>query len=183
MGNYPSGLMRHFRCRLREHTGLIRMSIKPTSVRQRRWLASLLALTFALRALIPAGFMPAGDGSLTLRICPEGFVAALLINSGNHAAHDGHHHEATDHPATVDAQAIGHGDADSSGAPGHDHRSWMSTHCPFGAVASAPPPIQAHALAVLSETQVPLAHPAALPVSFGLRHRIAQPRAPPSHLA
>jgi hypothetical protein len=38
--------------------------------------AVLLAL--ALRALIPIGFMPAGDGTLSLMICPGGFPPALL---------------------------------------------------------------------------------------------------------
>ncbi|MFI4909229.1 MAG: DUF2946 family protein [Steroidobacterales bacterium] len=35
-------------------------------------------LAFALRALIPLGFMPAGDGTLSLMICPGGFPDALL---------------------------------------------------------------------------------------------------------
>jgi hypothetical protein len=47
----------------------------------------LLALLPALwlHLLIPAGFMPASDASLSLQICPEGFPAGLL-------AHAGHHH-------------------------------------------------------------------------------------------
>src|ERR1700761_5925294 len=123
------------------------MPIRLTSVRQRRWLASLLVLTFALRALIPAGFMPAGDGSLTLRICPDGFLAALLSHdgAGGHA-HDGasvHAHGASHDHLAADVHALGHHDhsSDSSGAPAHDHRSWTSNHCAFGAVASAPPPV------------------------------------------
>ncbi|MGH8180723.1 MAG: DUF2946 family protein, partial [Steroidobacteraceae bacterium] len=35
-------------------------------------------LALALRALIPIGFMPAGDGTLSLMICPGGFPSALL---------------------------------------------------------------------------------------------------------
>ena len=46
------------------------------ATRQRLIVAVLLAL--ALRALIPIGFMPAGDGTLSLMICPGGFPAALL---------------------------------------------------------------------------------------------------------
>jgi hypothetical protein len=153
------------------------VSIKPISVRQRRWLASLLVLTFALRALIPVGFMPAGDGSLTLRICPDGFLAALLPNGGadGHVSGVGHDHLA------ADAHALGHHDH-SPAAPAHDHKSWTSTHCAFGAVASAPPPVQVAVFAVLSETQAPRAHEAVLPVVLDLRHRIAQPRAPPTRL-
>lgn len=44
--------------------------------RQRFIVAVLLAL--ALRALIPIGFMPAGDGTLSLMICPGGFPPSLL---------------------------------------------------------------------------------------------------------
>ena len=46
------------------------------ATRQRLIAAILLAL--ALRALIPIGFMPAGDGTLSLMICPGGFPSALL---------------------------------------------------------------------------------------------------------
>jgi hypothetical protein len=46
------------------------------ATRQRLVVAVLLAL--ALRALIPIGFMPAGDGTLALMICPAGFPLALL---------------------------------------------------------------------------------------------------------
>ena len=46
------------------------------ATRQRLIVAVLLAL--ALRALIPIGFMPAGDGTLSLMICPGGLPPALL---------------------------------------------------------------------------------------------------------
>lgn len=46
------------------------------ATRQRLVVAVLLSL--ALRALIPVGFMPAGDGTLSLMICPGGFPPALL---------------------------------------------------------------------------------------------------------
>lgn len=37
-----------------------------------------MLVALALRALIPIGFMPAGDGTLSLMICPGGFPPALL---------------------------------------------------------------------------------------------------------
>lgn len=37
-----------------------------------------MLLALALRALIPIGFMPAGDGTLSLMICPGGLSPALL---------------------------------------------------------------------------------------------------------
>ena len=39
---------------------------------------AVMLLAFALRALIPIGFMPAADGTLSLMICPGGFPLALL---------------------------------------------------------------------------------------------------------
>lgn len=41
-------------------------------------LVLLVLLAFALRALIPLGFMPAADGTFSLMICPGGFPPALL---------------------------------------------------------------------------------------------------------
>ena len=46
------------------------------ATRRRLLVAVLIAL--ALRALIPIGFMPAGDGTLSLMICPAGLPPALL---------------------------------------------------------------------------------------------------------
>lgn len=39
---------------------------------------ALALLAFTLRALIPIGFMPAADGTLSLMICPGGFPPELL---------------------------------------------------------------------------------------------------------
>ena len=39
---------------------------------------ALALLAFSLRALIPVGFMPAADGTLSLMICPGGFPPQLL---------------------------------------------------------------------------------------------------------
>jgi hypothetical protein len=61
---------------------------------RRELIAALMLAAFAVRTLVPAGFMPARDGSLALEICPDGFPAQLL----HHAAH--HHsggHAHTDH--------------------------------------------------------------------------------------
>ncbi len=37
-----------------------------------------MLLAFALRAIIPLGFMPAADGSLSLMICPGGLAPGIL---------------------------------------------------------------------------------------------------------
>ena len=52
---------------------------------RRRLRLTLLALAaLVLRALIPAGFMPAHDAPLALEICPEGFPAGLLRAAHHH---------------------------------------------------------------------------------------------------
>ena len=62
--------------RARHSTGTLLHLGGTRATRQRLIVAVLLAL--ALRALIPIGFMPAGDGTLSLMICPGGFPSALM---------------------------------------------------------------------------------------------------------
>ena len=62
--------------RARRSTGTPPFPGTTRATRTRLIVVVLLAL--ALRALIPVGFMPAGDGTLSLMICPGGFPAALL---------------------------------------------------------------------------------------------------------
>lgn len=57
--------------------GIARLLVVPESTTRARLVWAAL-LAFALRALIPVGFMPAADGSLSLMICPAGFPAELL---------------------------------------------------------------------------------------------------------
>ena len=151
------------------------MPVGFTSLRQRRWLASLLVIAYALRALIPGGFMPGGDGSVALQICPEGFPAALLPNAGEHDAHAAHHHDAADTHEVSHALA-----AHPSGSPTHDHKSWMLGHCAFGAAAGAPPLCNSSIVAVVLRHEVSRTHIAIVPASVDFRFRIAQPRGPPS---
>jgi hypothetical protein len=47
-------------------------------MKNRRPFLVLALLAFGLRALIPIGFMPSADGTLSLMICPAGFPPALL---------------------------------------------------------------------------------------------------------
>ena len=126
-----------------------------TSSRHRAPLAAIALLAFTLRALIPAGFMPSGTGFFDLAICPEGLSPEVLAKLDPHFAH--HHH---------------------SGA--HDHQSWSTNHCPFAALASAPPTVQlvAAAPALVSVAIFDARDLSLLPES--LRFRIAQPRGPPT---
>ena len=47
-------------------------------------LTLLVLPALLLRALIPAGFMPAHDAPLALEICPDGFPAGLLLHATHH---------------------------------------------------------------------------------------------------
>ena len=136
------------------------MSIRLATFRQHRWLPSLLVLALALRALIPVGFMPSGNGQLALQICPEGFPATLLHNSG-------HHH---------------HDSRDSSPVTGHDHKSWMQGHCPFGAAAGAPAVCQSLVVSVELKSAAPAPDTETVAAAFDFRFLVAQPRAPPVRL-
>jgi hypothetical protein len=141
------------------------MSIRFANLRQHRWLASLLVVALALRALIPVGFMPGGNGQLALQICPEGFPAFLLNAPPGHSS--GHHH---------------HEGHESSRTPGHDHKSWMQGHCPFGAAAGAPAVCQSLVVNVDLKSVAPLPDTAAVAAVLDFRFLVAQPRAPPTRL-
>jgi hypothetical protein len=54
--------------------------------RRRPVIISLLLLVLLARALVPTGFMPAGDGSAELTLCPDG----MLMPSNAAMAHAGH---------------------------------------------------------------------------------------------
>lgn len=61
----------------RDLSGIARLLVVPSRTARARLVYAML-LAFALRAVIPIGFMPASDGSFSLMICPAGFPAALL---------------------------------------------------------------------------------------------------------
>jgi hypothetical protein len=106
--------------------------------KQRLWVISALLLALVVRALIPAGFMPAIDRPFSFQICPDGFPAALLSDlaiagaderAATGAEHAGHHHpgggtfdeawHANDGALT---HAGHHHNIDGAGAnPGHHH--------------------------------------------------------------
>ncbi len=100
---------------------------------QRQWIISALLIALFVRALIPAGFMPAMDRPLSFQICPDGYPAQLLHKdvadahahhhpdaSGEHAAHAGH-----DAASTLGESAT------------HSHHGIASgEHCVFAAVAA-----------------------------------------------
>ena len=94
------------------------MRICPSNKATRKLISAVLLLAFALRALIPPGFMPATDRPFMVEICPEGFPAELLMLGGHHHHHGGPHSQ-TEHCVF--------GTACASGPPSHlallTHRS------------------------------------------------------------
>jgi len=78
--------------------------------KRNRVIASIMLVAFALRGLIPAGFMPASDRPFSLEICWEGLPAGVLAHVG--PSRQGPHHH---------------------GSPS------QSEHCVFGAGCSAGP--------------------------------------------
>src|ERR1700754_3396070 len=135
------------------------MRMRKTSQSMRWAFAGLMMLAFALRALVPQGFMPSVGNPLMLQICPDGLPTRLALAVGDpHAAHHMH------------------GEAASSSvpAPPHHHNSASADHCLFGAGASG--------VALLSQISLALAAPAMrappprhveLPLLAALRFRIA----------
>ena len=66
------------------------MRFKLSNKATRRLIAVAMVIAFAARALVPAGFMPASDGLLRIRICPEGLRAHLFGHGERTAPHTEH---------------------------------------------------------------------------------------------
>lgn len=132
-------------------------AISRRTTRARLVCAVLLALS--LRALIPIGFMPAGDGTLSLMICPGDFPAALL----------------PEQKAMRDDMGM------PMPQPHHDGRGVMEDgYCAFttGFSSAPPPPLVAEFALLVACVGVVLAR-VATPAGIRLVH-IPQARAPPA---
>jgi hypothetical protein len=117
-------------------------------IQRRRWWAGAFLPVLILRALIPAGFMPAvGAGSLALVFCEPGVLAA-----GAHAAHQ---HHGQDGPGHAGHLAAGDCPFAQSAAPA----------LPALAAVAVAHPLVAHVPAIRPEDPalrfVPLRHTAA----------------------
>ena len=125
--------------------------------RIRRWISVLAVLVFAVRALLPTGYMLTEvHGQLSMVMCPAG----LHHGGGTHHLSpmppmDGMHHSA--------------------------HDSLSTTHCPFalagsvGLLAQAPAPAEPYFVLLRRPLAVAVV---SVPVAPPLRHRA--PRGPPS---
>lgn len=136
--------------RERARSGARTVTIAPRNWRRSHPLTLLVLPALLLRALIPAGFMPAHDAPLALEICPEGFPAALLL----HATH--HHDQGTrggargDHclfgsacgsgPLLQAPQCVGSSAALKAAMP-HPSASALPVRLVFLPQARGPPPV------------------------------------------
>ncbi|MET0986581.1 MAG: hypothetical protein ABW034_14360 [Steroidobacteraceae bacterium] len=93
------------------------MSARPVRY-PRKLIAYWVAIAFALRALLPQGFMP-GSEPFTLKLCPTGLPAQALVIPGD--AHAEHHHHHEPQPAPDEHQS-------------HHQRA---DQCPFGAASAS----------------------------------------------
>lgn len=141
------------------------MTRPPFNRRARGTLQVFLLLAFVLRALIPAGYMPASDRPFALQICPDGLPA----QSG--------------HPAQSDEHALhgAHGDHDAPGSDegSHQHDTFRTSHCVFATVAGAGAP-EFHAPVATSESSRAMAVRPRQIVVQPPEYRPQQPRGPPS---
>ena len=156
--------------------------------KQRLWVISALLVALVVRALIPAGFMPATDRPFSFQICPDGFPTALLADgaatgAGQSAAdggqpdapaHAGHHH------GIPDAGHHDHGDGLLALSHHHNHNTASAEHCVFAAAAGV------FALAFAPTFSAPaatLGAPESPYVALAFesrRFRLPQPRGPPA---
>lgn len=153
----------------RHITAIPRLLAGPRRVTRTRLVWAVL-LTFALRAVIPVGFMPASDGSLSLMICPGGFPTELLQGRGMDQGI---------------GQGMGQGIGMSRGRPMPQHQhpghSLMDEgYCAFTTgFSSAPPPLLLAALVLLLSFVAVIAVTVLAPASRCLVH-LPQARAPPA---
>jgi hypothetical protein len=147
-------------------TGLI-----PVKRSSRTLIAGILLVAFALRALIPQGFMPASGRPFSLELCWEGLPTAMLV-----------HAERPD-DGTMDMGSMPMGSMHGHSQGAHHHTGSSSDHCVFGAACS-PGPIT-H-VPQPSDFGVPPPLRAVAFVSFASTIRLVylpQSRAPPGQLS
>lgn len=149
------------------------MRIGPFKFATRKSTAVLVVAAFALRALIPSGFMLDSGHRLAIVICPDGFPADLLPQ-GNMDMSVG---------MSMSSASMSHGDVTHESMPrGNRHAAghFQSDHCLFTSGSSSGPVL--HFAGLASNVQIvreAMAMPERLaaPVRFVY---VPQPRAPPN---
>ena len=148
------------------------MPIGPSKFATRKSTAGLVVAAFALRALIPSGFMLESGHPLTVVICPDGFPADLLAHGDMGMGMD----------MPMSSVDMSHGDMTHKGmTAGNRHAGGhpQSDHCLFTSGSSSGPIL--HAAALVSNVQIvreATLMPEQLPAVVRFVH-VPQPRAPP----
>jgi hypothetical protein len=143
----------------------MRLSLRKRS--RQTLIASIMLVAFALRGLIPPGFMPASGRPFSIEICWEDFPAEMLAHGEPSAADSMGMHR-------MPMQSMG---SHHSGSPS------PGEHCVFGTACSAGPIPH---LPLLSELSSARQLRAVAFVSFAAAIRLVhlpQPRAPPGRLS
>jgi len=146
------------------------MSMRPSTKASRKSVAGVMLTAFALRALVPPGFMPASDRPFSIEICWEGLPAAALPH---------------DEPMDMGSMGMSTRDAAPADASAHNHARHPShtEHCVFGTACSAGPVPHLSLLSDISTSQ-PLRAPAFVSAVGSVRLvHLPQPRAPPGRLS
>jgi len=131
-------------------------------------LVVIVVLTFALRALVPLGFMPSGS-PFAVELCPDSFPTELLnASTHGHAEH---------RQMQMPAGANGHDHSGRSQMPNGHHKA--TDHCPFGSA----PATTAAADVTAAVTTLASASSGAIPgdsfILPSLRDYRPPPRGPP----
>lgn len=172
------------------------------------FVASIMLVAFALRALLPPGFMPAGDRPVSFEICWEGLPAEMLAHG--EPPHAGSVGTDSMDMASMDMDSVdmdsmdmasmdmhsmspgsmaAHSTATSHRGPGHGAYGRHpgspshSEHCVFGTACSAGPTSHLPLPGAVSPAR-PRRAVAFVSIAGGVRLvHLPQPRAPPGRLS
>ena len=150
-------------------------SATPGTHGRRTLVASILLVAFALRALIPMGFMPSSARPFSLELCWEGLPAHARAYAA--AAHAGA-------APAMGMPAMDMGSMDMGASP-HPHSGGAShsEHCVFGTACSAGPLSHLPLLSDVSDArQLRAVEVVSLATAVRLVH-LPQARAPPTPLS
>lgn len=150
-------------------TDIPRRLARPGRAARARLVCAVL-LAFSLRALIPLGFMPAADGTLSLMICPAGLPAGLLHDLGM-GEDTGHGMAMSGRMGTPPAQHP---------TQGHGQGLMDEGYCSFNTGCStAPPPLLLIVLSLVLSFVAVVAVTVLAPPAIRLVH-LPHVRAPPA---
>jgi len=144
------------------------MRVGPSRSKTRKLIAALALAALSLRALIPAGFMPAPGRLFALELCPDGLPSNMLPPS------------VAGMSEMSDMSGMPGMDQDLAAAQTHGHRHAQIEHCVFGGASALALLTHAPALDLLLPAYI---LPAArfTPQRRGsLLLRIPLPRGPPA---